>query len=196
MSAKVPIPALVIVGLTLVIAVGGAVVNVANGHELVVLAIGIITFLAFPAMGLLIIRQRSRNAVGWLLLGIGLNIYFIFGNEDYAAFALVKHPGSLPIGELFLWLSTIAWIPFILMILLLLPMLFPDGRLLSPRWWIVVASGLVFAVLAFVSNGFMPGRVSTTYPALVNPLGIQGARNFLGGLNDRYPSACSRFSAC
>src|SRR3989449_6922336 len=70
------------------------------------------------------------------------------------------------------------------MILLLLRMLFPDGRLLSHRWRIVVARGFVFAVLAFVSNGFMPGRVSVTYPALVNPLGISGARELLGVLND------------
>ena len=184
MRTRPALPALVIVGLTLVVALGGTVVNVANGHELELLAIGLLTFLSFPAMGLLIIRHRPRNAVGWLLLGIGLNIYLIFSNEDYAAFALITHPGWLPGGEVFAWLSAVAYIPVLLMLLLFLPMLFPDGRLLSPRWWIVVASGLVFAGLAFVSNGFMPGHVSSTYPALINPLGIAGSREFLTNLND------------
>ena len=104
--------------------------------------------------------------------------------RDHAAFALITHPGSIPGGQVFAWLSVVAWIPLILMVLLFLPMLFPDGRLLSPRWWIVAGSGLIFAVLAFISNGLMPGRVSSVYPSLMNPLGISGARETLGILND------------
>ena len=184
MRTRIPIPALILVVLTILVAVEAILVNVANGRELQVLSIGLVTFLAFPVMGLLVIRQQPSNAVGWLLLGIGLNTYLIFGNEDYAAFALITHPGSIPGGQVFAWLSVVAWIPLILMVLLFLPMLFPDGRLLSPRWWIVAGSGLVFAVLAFISNGLMPGRVSSVYPSLMNPLGISGARETLGILND------------
>ena len=184
MKTRIPLPALILVVLTILVAVEAILVNVANGRELQVLSIGLVTFLAFPVMGLLVIRQQPSNAVGWLLLGIGLNTYLIFGNEDYAAFALITHPGSIPGGHVFAWLSVVAWIPLILMVLLFLPMLFPDGRLLSPRWWIVAGSGLVFAVLAFISNGLMPGRVSSVYPSLMNPLGISGARETLGILND------------
>ena len=65
MKTRIPRPALVIVGLTLLIGVGAVIVNVANGHELTLLAIGVVTFLAFPVMGLLVLRQQPGNAVGW-----------------------------------------------------------------------------------------------------------------------------------
>src|SRR5207245_10113436 len=70
------------------------------------------------------------------------------------------------------------------MLMHLRPILLPADGCMSPRWWILLAVCLVFARIAFVSNGFMPGPVSSTYPALINPLGIAGSREFLTNLND------------
>ena len=60
------------------------------------------------------------------------------------------------------------------MVVLFLPLLFPDGRLLSWRWWLVIALGLVFAGFAFAGNAFSPGPVNSNYPDVVNPFGIRG----------------------
>jgi signal transduction histidine kinase len=167
------------VALTLAAVITGILVGRSLHQGINVTAIGLITFLAFPVMGLLILRQQPKNAVGWLLLGIGLNIYVVFFGEDYAYLALIRHPGSLPFGHAFAWISGITWLPFTLMVVLFLPMLFPTGRLLSPRWRLVIASGLGFALLAFVGNAFQAGSVSSNYPQLKNPLGVPGWKPLL-----------------
>src|SRR3984893_13447395 len=128
-KSKIPVPALLIAGLTATIGAVGLTLDIANSNHPKEMAIGFVTCLAYPAMGLLIIRQQPRNAIGWLLLGIGLNTYVLFIDQGYAVFALIRHPGTLPAAQLFVWLGMWAWLPFILMLLLFLPMLFPDGRL-------------------------------------------------------------------
>jgi hypothetical protein len=60
-----------------------------------------------------------------------------------------------------------------IMMLLLLPVLFPDGRPLSPRWrplvWVIVAGALV----SLVGSALFPGISDA--PSLRNPLGLSGA---------------------
>src|SRR5207248_3678301 len=104
---RLPLAALALAALTLLTAIADAVVSALNGGHLDIQALGLVAFLAFPAMGLVLVRYRPRNPVGWLLLGIGLDIYLTLGNEDYAAFVLITHPGLIPspVGELFSWLS-------------------------------------------------------------------------------------------
>ena len=170
MRSRIPIPALLIAGLTLAEALGGVAISRALGGGFGFGAVGVITFLAFPAMGLLVVRQQPKNPIGWLLLGIGLNVYLMFSAEDYAAFAVLRHPGALPAGEAATWIAGWIWIPFAVMVILLLPMLFPNGRLLSGRWRIVLLSGFLFGLLAFVGNAFRSGSVSSNYPGLDNPL--------------------------
>jgi signal transduction histidine kinase len=174
---RIPAAALILAGLTSVIALVDVIASGLNGRHPDLQAIGLITFLAFPAMGVLLVARLPSNPVGWLLLGIGLNTYLLFGLEDYAVLALITYPGivPLPLGHFFEWLSGVLWVPFILMVLLFLPMLFPTGRLLSKRWRAVIVSGLIFALLAFLGNGFRPGGVSQSYPQLHNPYAISGA---------------------
>jgi len=178
MKSRIPIPALGVAGLTVGILVSGLLLHqggvggldVIGVIGVIISLIGIGSFLAFPAMGLLLVRHKPSNAVGWLLLGIGLNIYLIFNSSNYAWFFLVQHPGAALAGKVFAVLAGTVWIPFILMLLLFLPMLFPDGRLLSPRWRIPIISGVVFALLALVGNVFVPGKISSDYPSIGNPL--------------------------
>lgn len=174
MKSRIPIPALVIAGLTVAIFLGGIIDNMATSGLPNLLGaiglVGIITFLMFPLMGLLLVRHRSSNAVGWLLLGIGLTVFLIF-NSGHAALAAATHyRGPLPISQVFSVLAGTIWVPFILMLLLFLPMLFPDGRLLSHRWLIPVVSGLLFALLALLGNVFMPSNGTVDTPGLANPL--------------------------
>ncbi|MEO6797127.1 MAG: hypothetical protein ABI401_13240 [Candidatus Dormibacter sp.] len=170
----VPAPAVGIVALTLAIAVALVVESAARGNAFDPAGIGIITFFAFPAMGLLILRHHPRHIIGWLLLLIGLNVYLIFGGADYAAVALLHYQALLVFGNVVAWISGWLWIPFILMVVLFTPMLFPDGRLLSRRWLVVVLSGFIFAALALAGNAFNPGPIGGSDPVLQNPLGFPG----------------------
>src|SRR3989442_15022255 len=187
MTRRLPVPALAIamVLVTLAEAIGGAAISAANTSRLdPTAAIGFIGFLAFPAMGLLILQRHRRHPIGWLLLAVGVNVYVIFGSADYAEFALIRRQGSIPFGEAVAWISGWGWIPFILMVLLFIPMLFPDGRLLSSRWVVPLISGLIFGALAFLGNAFSPGPVSSTFPELTNPLTLPAWQPFIRNLAD------------
>jgi hypothetical protein len=63
------------------------------------------------------------------------------------------------------------------LMILLLPVLFPDGRPLSPGWrplvWVIVAGALV----SLVGAALFPGIVDA--PSLSNPLGLSGAAGAL-----------------
>ena len=169
-----PAVALLLAGLTVAVFLGGLLENMAESGAPNLAGsiglIGIVTFLLFPLMGLLLVRHQPSNAVGWLLLGIGLTVYLIFNSGHFAATVATHYHGPLPLNQVFVVLSGTIWLPFVLMLLLFLPMLFPDGRLLSRRWLIPIASGLVFALFALLGNLFLPSNGTQDSPGLANPL--------------------------
>ena len=119
-------------------------------HELVDAAFPIAFAPVFGAVGVIIALRQPRNAVGWLLIGVALLVGGSFDVETYAY--LIYHVGDhgLPFGRIAVALSP-CW--YLGLMLLPLPiLLFPDGRLPSPRWrWAVALYGVnALATLATV----------------------------------------------
>src|SRR3712207_2336246 len=87
-----------------------------------------VPFLAYAMVGAFIASRRPKNAVGWVLCGMGLAFLVHAFAGAYADYALVARPGSLPGGVIMLWMST-GWlsIPSMLLGVVLLVLLFPDG---------------------------------------------------------------------
>jgi signal transduction histidine kinase len=144
--------------------------------------------LAFAAVGALIASRRPRNVVGWLLCAAGLLSGLGAWTGQYARYTFVTRPGALPQGDLVAWLyMSVAFGPFVALVALFLPLLFPNGQLASPGWrpvaWLAVAATVVFtfmlainpgpidASLAEVSNPFAPAWATPVLPIL-NPLAI------------------------
>ena len=92
---------------------------------------------AYPLVGWIVAARRPSNPIGWLFLTVGLSQAASALTGQYAIYALVTAPGSLPLGDVMSWLATWTWAPGFVVLLTFSILLFPDGRLLSPRWRIV-----------------------------------------------------------
>jgi signal transduction histidine kinase len=84
-------------------------------------------------IGYVIASRRRENPIGWLILAGGALLCVALFCEGYARRALIAAPGSLPGGHLAMWLY---WLTGLLPLSCLgfALLLFPDGRLPSPRW--------------------------------------------------------------
>src|SRR5918994_1521319 len=89
---------------------------------------------SFSVVGALIASHRPENPIGWLFLAAALFYGIQIPGEEYAVHALLTNPGSLPLGAELAWLTDWFWAPGLGLILVFLPLLFPDGPPPSRRW--------------------------------------------------------------
>src|SRR5512142_1868999 len=98
-----------------------------------------LAFGAMPLAGAVILYRQARNPVGWLLLALGLLNVLNNLLGEYAYYALVTRPGSLPWGAFVAWISATWWLagqPLTIAAILL----FPDGRPPTRRWWLLIGA--------------------------------------------------------
>jgi hypothetical protein len=131
----------------------------------------------YSTVGAVIVpRMPAENPIGWLFCAIGLLWAVIHLIGEYAIYALLAVPGSLPAGEAASWIYSWLWVPG-LGLVGFLGLVFPNGRLPSARWrWFARLSAFltfVGAVLAALS----PGPIILGLSAIPNPLGIEGLPN-------------------
>jgi hypothetical protein len=95
------------------------------------------------AVGILVARRQPGNPIGWLLLVIAGCLFLATDGADYAL--LAYHLGHhLPLGPLALVLDEL-WIPGLLLLFVVI-LLFPDGRLPSRFWrWVLRAYCALYA---------------------------------------------------
>ena len=110
--------------------------------------------MTLPGIGWLIATRRPENRIGWMLLAIGFFYALTQFSAAYAVYGLVVAPGSLPLADVMAWLSDLIWAPAY-MLLILLPLVFPDGRLPSRRWrpivWIASVALALMVVPAAIA---------------------------------------------
>ena len=126
----------------------------------------------FATLGALIVSRRPRNIIGWLFLvpSVASGMQFLSG--QYATVAL-SEASRLPAGAYAAWLSTVLQSTFVFAAIFLL-MLFPTGRLPSPRWRVVAwTTGLAVAA-SLVSLALAPGPLRD-FAAARNPFGLRAA---------------------
>ena len=133
-----------------------------------------LTLVFFALVGAFISLRRSENALGTLFCVSALAWSLSGFLLEYATYGMVVHPGSLPAAD---WLGVIGYatqsLGFYLIFTFLL-LLFPTGRLPSPRWRpvfyaaIVLIIGLMLQTLfgATADNGTQLSHV------LKNPMAV------------------------
>jgi len=112
--------------------------------------------LAFSVVGALVAARQQRNPVGWQLLAVGVFMTANLLGESYARYALITAPGALAGGRYGTWLGW-TYAPIVAILAIFLPLYFPTGRLLSPRWRPVLWSGIGFLAFAVAGNALWPG---------------------------------------
>ncbi len=132
-----------------------------------------VLILAFSTVGALVASYRPENAIGWLFLS-GAFVWIVGElTLEYGVYALITDPGALPAGAWAAWFGAwargLGW--FLLVSFLLL--LFPTGRLPSPRWrpllWGTAGSLVLFTLASWLS----PDTNDLRLTSVRNPLGLE-----------------------
>jgi hypothetical protein len=110
----------------------------------------VVLVVSFSVVGALIVSHRPENTIGWVFCAAALCQGLSEFGLEYATYALITRPGSLPLAAEMSWLAEWIWAPGLGLILVFLPLLFPDGRPLSRRWRPVALLGGLSIVLIWV----------------------------------------------
>ena len=125
-------------------------------------------FLSYLTVGLIIAAKRPSNPLGWLLLLVGVILGLNELLHYYADYTLSYRPGSLPGGLAVAWVSTWIW-ALIFPILPLVFLLFPTGRLPSPRWRPLAWAAGLTGGLVLLEVPFRAGPLEY-FPTIQTPL--------------------------
>ena len=142
----------------------------------------LLLFMSFATVGALVASRQPGNALGWIFCYLGLSFPLAGAGEEYALYALVTEPGSLPSGEALVWLAALLGGPIVFAVFALFFLLFPNGRLLSRRWRLVVWLDLI-AVVCLFAWAFEPGPLGNLgLVRIANPFGVEGLAALIGTL--------------
>ncbi|HEX2155409.1 MAG TPA: hypothetical protein VHS79_00260 [Actinomycetes bacterium] len=137
----------------------------------------LLAFAAFLVVGALVVGHRPGNAVGWIFAAIALLAVTAALAEEYAVYGVVTRPGSLPGPRYAGWFSSWAWYPTIALALLFTPLLFPTGRLPSPRWRPVAWLGGATTAALSALGALAPTLELGDGTRVDNPIGVAAVGN-------------------
>lgn len=120
-------------------------------------------------VGALVASRRPKNPVGWFFLGSSMSLTLAEFTSEYAFYGLRTEPGSLPLAGAMAWPQAWLWVPGVALSLIFLPLYFPNGRLLSRRWRLVVWLAAVFCAYSVVVSAFLSGKADPE-AGIANPL--------------------------
>ena len=120
-------------------------------------------------VGAVVASRRPGNPVGWFFLGSSLCLTLAEFTGEYALYGLRTEPGSLPFASAAAWPQTWLWVPGVALSLVFLPLYFPNGRLLSRRWRLVVWLAACFSAYSAVVAAFLVAEADSE-AGIANPL--------------------------
>ncbi len=139
----------------------------------VMLSVG---FGAFAVVGALLVVRRPTNAIGWILAATGLMVPIFNAGGAYATYVMATRGRPDALAVFGAWAANCYWFLMLALALIYLPMLFPDGRLLSRRWLPVAVLGgigtLGIVLLRALVDTIPVQEVSGH--GIANPIGIEG----------------------
>ena len=161
----------------------GARVAGAQLHLVVDVAVPILVFAAFAVVGAIVAARRPDHPIGWLLLGAGWLLALSQLANTYTHHAVLMRPASTSSTAWVAWLEGAAFFPAFMVLVFVLPLLFPDGRLPSPRWRLVAwPMAIVLPAGILIEGVLRPGPLSS-FPRFTNPLGVASLAPIVAALD-------------
>ena len=133
----------------------------------------LVTILTFSVVGAIIASRHPRNAIGWLFCSVGVTIGLNSFAGDYAEFWLASGFGLSGLGQTAAWFASWLWNLLVFVPTSFLLLLFPDGRLPSPRWRPVAWGAALGAAGSVVGYALEAGPLGD-FPQIANPYGVDG----------------------
>jgi hypothetical protein len=124
-------------------------------------------------LGAIILARQPGNRIGWIfgVAGVGSGVQILA--TEYATYGALVYPGSLPGAEIAAWLTAWIWLIVVILVGPVMLLVFPAGKLLTPRWrwmlWAAITGALLFGLLL----AFQPGPVNNA-TFVDNPFGVCG----------------------
>ena len=175
-----PLLGLVVLGLTgarvWIAAVYG--LSTVNGSPFAETVLMMMAFSTYLVVGVVLVVRRPEHRLGWVLTAVGLLTLVGVVAESYATAALVIRPG-LPGGTLAAWIQNWYWFPLLALMFIFVPLLFPTGRPLSPRWnwlyWTSIVLLTVITVMSWLKPTLTVGDGVDRAHVVDNPIGLAAA---------------------
>ena len=124
--------------------------------------------LGYGTIGAFVASRVPGNPLGWLMLVVGVSFGVTGLSAEYVVWAFDT---DVPFRALAAWLSNWTYV-VVFSPLLLIVLLFPTGRVPSPRWrpvpYVIIGAALALAVSAWIRPGLVDADVE-----VVNPTGVQ-----------------------
>ena len=122
-----------------------------NPHVFDLWVQGIVIPVTCSTVGVIIASRRPDHPIGWLFCVVGLLAGVNHLCAEYAIYALLTNPGSLPGGRAAAWVASWPWMPANAL-LVFVALLFPDGRLPSRRWLLFAWLNVTVAVVGTITT--------------------------------------------
>ena len=130
------------------------------------------TVLTFSVVGAIIASRQPRNAIGWLFCSVGLVMGINSLAGGYAEYRLSGGYGPWSLAETAAWFASWSWTILVYVPTSFLLLLFPDGRLPSPRWRPVAWCAALGLIGFIAGQALQPGPLGD-FPQIVNPYGVE-----------------------
>jgi hypothetical protein len=132
-----------------------------------------VIFSLLAGTGAIVAARRPRNPMGWLLAVAALCLAVLMLGDALYWHAAFGDPGPHDTAEVALWVENWAWIPALVALFSLVPLLFPTGAPPSLRWRFVGWAAVTTGIVTLVATAFSPGPLQNA-EWVTNPLGFGG----------------------
>lgn len=156
-----------LLGLTVVLLVSSLVIAFTGGEAWNQQFATVPVMIAFAVVGALV-AARTGNRLGWLFLSTGTAGAVSLVMLAYAArVPAARLPGAAWAG----WAFTVV-LGIETTLFFLVPLLFPDGRPPSRRWWPVVWAAIIAGLVQMVTVAVSDANFSNNFPKLRDPVTV------------------------